>query len=149
MAQRERRIALGYAVALFLIPALDFVSVPTVAIGVLALGLAAVMYGRVHLRDGWALGDLALTLWVTLVGLTTIVTPAWGVPLLFLSGGIQLFRALGDLGMAINLALLAFVAFVTDASIWAIVLLLAVAVGKVFWLVRDHLENGSAPSITA
>ena len=77
------------------------------------------------------------------------MTPEWGVPLLFIAGGVQLVRALGDVGMAINVALLAALAYARDSPDWAVAILVITAIGKVFWVLREYLRAGSFAESTA
>jgi hypothetical protein len=140
---RDRLVALGLALVMFAIGALVAVDVPYLAIGVLVIALAVVQLVRVQRADDWAIVDTGMAFWLLLVGGTTIWTPAWGVPLLFVTAGIQLVQALDNLGMVINLTLVALLAYSRNAPNWVVALLLIVAAGKLFWMVRSYLGYGS------
>ena len=143
MMQRDRLIALGLALAMFVIGALVVVDVPYWIIGGLAIALAVAQLGRVQTAEDWSIADAGMAFWILLVGGTTVWTPAWGVPLLFVTAGVQLAIALEDLGMIINLTLLGLLAYSRNAPDWTVALLFVVAAGKLVWVVRDYLGHGS------
>jgi hypothetical protein len=143
MILRDRPVELGLALAIFVVAVLGSVVLTTVA-GVLALALGTVLIGIAQRADEWAIVDLSFGVLLVLLGGTTLVTPEWGVPLLVIAGGVQLVRALGDVGMAINLVLLAALAFVRGTPDWAVGILVVVAVGKVAWILREQRRIGSS-----
>lgn len=143
MLDRDRFITFGFALALFVTGALVALDVPYWVIGTIGVAVAVVMIARVQYSEEWVIADAGMAFWIFLVGLTTIWTPAWGVPLLFVTAGVELVRALDDVGIAIDLALVAAVAYYSDAPLWTVVLLLLVAVGKVLWLLRDYDGQGN------
>lgn len=142
MLQRDRLVELGLAIAIFLTATLVLV-VPTWVVGTVALVLATGQLVRAQRTEGWAIVDTGFGLGLFILGAMTIVTPEWGVPLLFIAGGVQLVRALGDVGMAINLLLLAALAFVRGTPDWAVGILVVTAVGKALWVLNEHLSDGS------
>jgi hypothetical protein len=142
MLERDRLVTLGFALATFLVGALSWV-LPVWLVGIGALALAVAQFVRVRLSDDWAIVETTLGIWLLLLAGTTVWTPAWGIPLLFITGGVQIAQALDDLGMAINLALVAGVAYWADAPLWAVAVVALVAVGKVLFIVRDALEYDS------
>lgn len=148
MINRETQFQLGLAIVMFVIAALVTVA-PYWAVGVITIILSFGLFARVQLSEDWHLADAGVAFWLFLVGGTIAWTPAWGVPLLLITGGVQLYRALGQVGMAIDLALVALVAWYTDSPTWTIVLLLGVAVGKILWLLRDYLNHGNVPDAFA
>ncbi len=145
MIQREQLTQLGVAVVMFLIGALIYV-IPDSSVGFVILGLALVQFGRVQRAEGWAVIDTGIGIWLVILGVMTLIAPEWGIPLLFITGGAQIARALGDLGMAIDLALVAFVAYSRNAPLWTVGILLVVAVGKVLFLLRDYVNQGTGSS---
>ena len=147
MIQRELLTQLGLAVVMFLIGALVYV-IPDSSVGFVILALALVQFVRVQRAEGWAVIDTSIGGWLVILGVMTLIAPEWGIPLLLITGGIQIVRALDDLGMAINLALVAAVAYSRSAPLWSVGLLLVVAVGKVLFLLRDYLNQGTGGSQT-
>ncbi|WP_254533288.1 hypothetical protein [Natrinema gelatinilyticum] len=141
MIQREQLVELGLAVVMFLIGALVYV-IPDWNVGIVVLVLALSQLVRVHLTEDWAILDTSVGIWLLVLGVITMISPVWGVPLLFITGGVQLVRALGHFGMAIDLSLVALVGYTRNAPLWAVALLVAVAVGKVLFLLRDYFEKG-------
>ncbi|AUV84167.1 hypothetical protein C2R22_21580 (plasmid) [Salinigranum rubrum] len=142
MLQRERFIELGLAIAIFSVASVVLVA-PTWIVGVLALALAIGQLVRARRAEGWAIVDTGFGVFLLLLGGTTVVTPEWGVPLLYIAGGIQLTRAIGEVGMAINLALLAALAFARETPDWAVAILVIAAVGKALWVLQESLRDGS------
>lgn len=140
MIQREQLVELGLAVVMFLIGALVYV-IPDWSVGIVVSALALVQLVRVHLAEGWAILDTSVGIWLIVLGVMTMISPVWGIPLLLITGGVQLVRALGDLGMAIDLALVALVGYTREAPLWAVGLLALVVIGKVSFLLRDYFEE--------
>ena len=147
MIQRDQLTQFGLAIVMFLIGALVYV-IPDSSVGIVILALALAQFVRVQRAEGWAVIDTSIGGWLVILGVMTLIAPEWGIPLLLITGGIQIARALDDLGMAINLALVAAVAYSRSAPLWAVGLLLVVAVGKVLFLLRDYRDQGTGGSQT-
>ena len=107
-----------------------------IAVGILALGAFELETAR--RADNWAIADVLMGIWLCLLAGTTLVTPEWGIPLLFITAGAQLVRAAGDLGMALNLSLVAILAYSRGAPSWAAAILAIAALGKLLWFLREY-----------
>ena len=142
MTQRTHPVRLGFALVLFVLGTLAMI-VPSEAVGVAVLVSAAVQLGRAKRADGWAIVDSGVGVWLILLAGTILVTPAWGIPLLFITAGGQLVRSLGEIGMGLNLILLAAVAYARAAPSWTVALLVIVAVGKFLWYLRTSRRSQS------
>lgn len=148
MVERATYIDLGIAVLMFLVGALVVV-IPGWSVGIAVFGLALIQFGRVYATQGWALVNQVIGVWLVVLSATTMITPAWGIPLLFITAGVQLVLALATLGVVVDLVLLAWVAYVRDTPFWTVAVLLIVAAGKLLWLAREHLEtDGSDDRLT-
>lgn len=140
MIQRQQLVEFGLAVVLFLIAGLVYV-VQNSNVGFAILGLATVQFVRVRQSEGWAIEELFVGVWLVILGVMTLIAPEWGIPLLLITGGIQLIRALGEVGIIIDFTLLAWVAYSRETPLWAVGVLLLVAVGKLMFLLREYVEK--------
>jgi uncharacterized membrane protein len=140
MIQRTRLIELALAAVMFLVAALIYV-VPDNQVGIAILGLAAVQFVRVQRHNGWAIEDLGVGVWLSILGVMTYISPVWGIPLLLITAGIQLIRALDEVGIIIDFALVAWVAYSRGTPDWAVAVLVVVAVGKLVFLVRNYARS--------
>ena len=137
MIHRDRLVALALALTMFALGTLTlFASAWIIAVGILALGAFELETAR--RADDWAIADVLMGIWLCLLAGTTLVTPEWGIPLLFITAGAQLVRAAGDLGMALNLSLVAILAYSRGAPSWAAAILAIAALGKHLWFLREY-----------
>ena len=140
MNQRERLVELGLAVVMFLIAALVYV-IEDSNVGIAILGIAVVQFVRVRRFEGWAIEEMLIGGWLVILGVMTLIAPEWGIPLLLITGGVQLIRALGEVGVIVDLSLVAWLAYSRDAPLWTVALLLLVAAGKLFFLLREYASR--------
>lgn len=149
MNQRERLVEFGLAVVMFLAAALVYV-VEDSNVGFAIFGIAAIQFVRVHRRDGWAIEELLIGSWLVILGVMTLIAPEWGIPLLLITGGVQLIRALDEVGVIIDFTLVAWVAYSRGTPLWAVGVLVAVALGKLLFLLRGYFgQRNSGQSLAS
>jgi hypothetical protein len=111
------------ALAMFTIVSL-YVAIPDWIVGALALVFPLYRSLQVYNADDWAVKELLLGTWFLIIALMTVITPAWGIPFLYLTAAVLLIGALGDIGMAIFMFLLALLAYSRNTPDPAVVILL-------------------------